>query len=161
MSQQEIDKNFNFERKKHFDFFLPYYQEKNWQVIQDNINGNCKISWDVELEVFVGQCVRVDEKARIKDYGDCLVEIIQDIRTGNLGWLFGEKDYIFYGSWDNIDDIEPTSLYSINSEKLKSYIYGLSGNPEIRISKSGWGITWNIALEWDELIKNEVAKKLI
>jgi hypothetical protein len=160
MSQEEVKEYFDFERKKHFDFFLPYYQEKNWQVMRDNINGNYKIDWDVELEVFVGQCLKIDEKARIGDYGDCLVEIIQDMKTGKLGWLFGDKDYIFYGSWDNPEDTYPSSLYSIKSSLLKKYICELSGNPMIRISKKGWGNTWNIVLDWDNLIKKGIVKKL-
>jgi len=161
MSHEELQNNFSFEKKKHFEFFLPYYQEKNWQVIQDNINGACKISWDVELEVFNGRFVKVDEKALRKEYGNFLVELIQDMRTGNLGWFFGEKDWILYGSWENEENAEPASLYIIDSKKLKNYIYGFKGVGTTVISHAGWGITWNIVLEWDDLIINEVAKKLI
>ena len=141
MSQQETTDNFNFERKKHFDFFIPYYAEKNWNVLKDNINSNQKNDWDVQLEVFANQYVMVDEKALRREYGDFLVEIIQDMKTGNLGWLFGKKDWILYGSWDNPGTIHPTSLYLVKEKELKEYIYSLNGFIKTCISKRGWGTT--------------------
>ena len=161
MSQQEINDNFNLERKKHFDFYLPFYQEKNWQVIEDNINSAHKNPWDVKLEVFGGQYVLVDEKVRTIDYGDCLVEMIQDIKTGTLGWYFGSKDWVLYGSWDNLESVYPKSLYLIKMAELENYINGISGRVETRISKKGWGNTWNIVLNWNDLIKNNIAERLI
>jgi len=161
MSQEEVNNYFEFERKKHFDFFLPYYQEKNWQVIQDNIDGNQPIDWDVKLEISAGNHILVDEKARTGEFGDCLIEVIQDINTKKLGWLFGKKDFILYGSWIDIKSIYPSSLYMINSNKLKEYINNLDGFRKICISKKGWGNTWNLILSWGELINKEVAEKLL
>ena len=161
MNQQEIDDNFSFERKKHFDFFLPFYQQKNWQVFQDNINSNHKNDWDVKLEVFAGEFKLVDEKAIRKEWNDCLVEIIQDIKTKNWGWFFGDKDWILYGSWTDIESNYPSSLYLIKSKELNDYICGLEGLIETRISKKGWGNTYNIVLQWDILIRKGVTTKLI
>lgn len=161
MNQQEIDDNFSFERKKHFDFFIPYYQEKNWQVAEDNINSNQKNDWDVRLEIFVGTYLFVDEKAIRGEWNNFLVEIIQDLESGNLGWIFGKKDWILYGSWDNLEEIRPASLYLVKSKELKEYIYKLKGFIKTCISHKGWGITWNIVLDWNDLIKNNIAEKLI
>jgi hypothetical protein len=161
MSQEEINDNFSFERKKHFDFFLPYYQERNWQVFQDNINSNHKNDWDVKLEVFAGQFVLVDEKAIRKEWNDLLVEIIQDLETGNLGWFYSKKDWILYGSWGNIENTYPTSLYMIKSKELKEYINSLDGFIKTCISKKGWGITYSLILNWEVLINKQIAEKLL
>jgi hypothetical protein len=161
MSQEELKNYFSIEREKHFKFFLPYYQEKNWIVHKDNINGNCAISWDVQLEIEAGKLVLVDEKVREKDKGDFLVEIIQDMKTGKIGWLFGEKDYILYGSWEDLKEDYPKSLYAIDSDGVKNYINSLKGFITTCISKKGWGNTWNIVLDWNNLIIKGIAKKLI
>jgi len=161
MSKEETKTYFDLEKKKHFEFFLPYYEGKNWQVIEDNINGNCPIDWDVKLEVFVNQFVLVDEKVRNGEFNDFLLEIIQDLKTGKLGWFFGKKDYIFYGSWIDLESVYPSSLYSVNSNKLKEYLDGLDRFIKTCISKKGWGNTWNIKLEWSELLEKGIAKKLI
>ena len=161
MNQEEINKYFELEKKKHIEFYLPFYLEKNWQVVQDNINSNHKNDWDVKLEVMAGQFILVDEKVRTKDHRDCLVEIIQDMDTGSLGWLFGKKDRVLYGSWGDINSIYPSSLYSIKVKELKQYIDSLDGFIKICISKKGWGNTWNIILGWDELINKKIVKKLL
>ena len=161
MSQEEVKNNFSFERKKHFEFFLPFYQEKNWQVIQDNIDSNQKNDWDVKLEYFAGQYALIDEKALRNDHNDFLLEIIQDMRTGSMGWFFSKKDWILYGSWADIESIYPSSLYLVKSKELKDYIYSLEGFIETCISKKGWGITWNLKLNWQDLIRRNIAEKLI
>jgi len=152
---------FNIERKRHTEFFLPFYQEKNWQVVQDNIDSNHKNDWDVKLKVFAGQYVLVDEKALLGNFDNFLIEIIQDMKTGNLGWYFSKKDWILYGIWDTAESIEPAKLYLIKSDKLKEYINSLEGFIKICISKKGWGNTWNLVLEWNDLINEGVAKKLL
>jgi hypothetical protein len=161
MSQEEIKTYFNLERKKHFDFFLPYYISCNWQVIEDNINSDHKNDWDVKLETFAGQFVLVDEKVRKGEHSDFLLEVIQDIKTGALGWFFSKHDWILYGSWDDLESVYPTSLYLIKSKELEEYVLGLNGFIKTCISKRGWGNTWNIILYWDELISKSIAQKLI
>ena len=160
-SQEEIQKFFNIERKRHNEFFLPFYIEKNWQVIKDNIDGNCKMDWDVKLEIFAGEYVLVDEKAITGEWNDFLVEIMQDMETGSLGWFFSRKDWILYGSWADIENIYPTSLYLVKAKELEDYIYRLDGFIKTCISKKGWGITYNLVLNWDDLIIKGVAEKLI
>jgi len=161
MSQEETKQYFNLERKKHFEFFIPFYREKNWQLIRDNIDGKIAIGWDVELEVLAGQYKLVDEKVRVGNFNDFLLEIIQDMKTGKLGWFFSKKDWILYGSWDDIEKVYPTSLYLVKSKELKEYINNLGGFISTCISKKGWGNTWNIKLAWNNLIDNRIAEKLI
>ena len=154
-------KEFEFERKKHFEFYLPFYVLRNWQMIQDNIDSNSKNDWDVKLETFVGQFTTIDEKARKGEFDDLLVEMIQDVKTGSLGWLFGDKDWILYGSWVVIESVWPSSLYLVKSKELKDYICELDGFIETCISKKGWGITWNLVFDWQNLLKKGIAEKLI
>ena len=160
-NQQEIKTYFDLERKKHFDFFLPYYQERNWLVIEDNINSDNKNDWDVKLEISAGNYVLIDEKVRKGEFNDCLIEIIQDIKTGKIGWFFSKKDWVLYGSWADLESIYPTSLYVIQSHRLKEYINSLDGFIKTCISKKGWGNTWNLILYWDDLIQKNIAEKLI
>ena len=161
MSKEETKKYFDLERKKHFDFFIPYYKEKHWLMSKDNIDGNTPISWDVRLEVFASKFKLVDEKVRKGDYGDCLIELIQDLKTGKLGWFFGEKDWVLYGSWTDTSATRPSSLYLIRMIQLREYIYSLNGILQTAISHKGWGITWNIILKWDILKDENIVEKLI
>ena len=91
-NQQEIDENFQWEKEIHNKFFLPFYNEHNWIVMEDNIDSNRKNDWDVKLEVFAGVYKKVDEKALRNEYNTCFVEIIQDIETRSWGWIYGDKE---------------------------------------------------------------------
>lgn len=83
------------------------------------------------------------------------------MKTGNLGWFFSEKDWILYGSWAAIESIRPSSLYLIKAKELDEYVCSLEGFIKTCISKKGWGITWNLVLDWDELLKKGITEKLI
>ena len=161
MSQEETKQNFDIERKKHIDFFLPFYQEKNWIVNQDNINSNSPMSWDVRLEIFAGEFKLVDEKVVQSEWNNCLVEIIQDIKTKNWGWLLGEKDWILYSTWADIEADSPSGLYLIKSKELKDHVLSLRGIIKMAISQKGWGHSWNVIFEWDDLIRLKIADKII
>lgn len=155
-----LEKEFEKEKIKHEQFFIPYYREKNWLVVKDNV-GEGKISWDVKLEIEVGVYKLVDEKVRDGEFNDCLIELMQDLKIGNLGWYFGLKDWILYGSWKNFENKNPSSLYLISMNRLKNYLENKNGFINTCISKKGYGITWNIKLDWKELIENKIVERLI
>ena len=162
MSQEEVKDNFKLERKKHFDFFLPFYREKNWQVLEDNIDSGCKNDWDVKLEVFAGKYITVDEKAVRGEYNKCLVEIIQDIKTANLGWFYGNSERILWGNWRQVENVYPSSLYLIDHKKLADYIVLIKeGFVNTWIDKKGWGNTLNLVIDWKILIDKQIAEKLL
>ena len=153
-----------FEKEKHETFFLPFYKKKGWQVLQDNVGFNA--TWDVKLSGnWNGGAYTVDEKARKRSYGDFLVEIMQDLKTGNLGWLYKPKDYYFYAIWADEDlNGEPIKLYSVNANKLKEFMAEnwenlFSGN-KIKISRKGWGTTLFALVLWEDLLFTGVAKDL-
>ena len=128
--------------------------------MEDNIVSNKSLSWDVVLKIN-GNHLKIDEKARHKDYGDFLIEIVQDLRTGNKGWLFKEKDYYFYASWGN--NLEPESFYSVNSKLLQDFIIQnwFDILPKLELSVKGWGVTLFAKLDWQDLIYTKIAKKLL
>ena len=149
------------EKKKHFGFFLPFYRNKNWIVVEDHINNTYASDWDVKLEVFAGRYVLVDEKVIIGNWNNCLVELIQDLKTKNWGWFYKRKDWVLYSIWNDINDIEPTSLYLIKNVELIKHIFSLNGFQKAAICQKGWGLTWNVVFEWDDLIEKGIAEKII
>ena|SRR3990167_910453 len=146
-----------FEKQKHNEFFLPYYKERGWTVLEDNIGKST--DWDVYLETPEGKFT-IDEKARNKEYGDFLVEIVQDLKTGTRGWLFKKKDYYFYASW--LSEKLPSSFWCIDAQKLQEFVIKnwKSLLPNMGISEKGWGITLFAKIFWDDLLFTKIAKRL-
>ena len=171
-AKKQMNKEFeefrDFERQKHFGFFLPFYQKKGWKVIKDNINSDTAAFWDVILKKD-GKTWKIDEKARNGEWNDCLVEIIQDLKGINtekpaIGWVVEcEKstDFLLYGSWEKGEEIKPSSLYAIHAKKLWKYVSEIGGKPKICLSPRGFGNTLNFLLPWRDLVGNEIAKKII
>lgn len=144
-----------FEKEKHDTFFLPYYKQRGWKVIQDNIGFYAH--WDVLLDMD-GVESKIDEKARQGEYKDFLVEVMQDLRTGNKGWLYGEKDYYFYASWAKSE--QPSSFYAVKSDGLKSLIANEWEKLPKKISRKGWGVTLFVTIPWQDLELLDIAKRL-
>lgn len=161
MKQMEtFEELVQFETRKHCEFFLPYYEKRGWEVLQDNLGKNT--DWDVKLMID-GKTLTIDEKARQREYGDFLAEIVQDLKTGDCGWIFKPKDYYFYASWNNIKNKEPASFYVINAPILQRFILDNWKIllPKMEISEKGWGITLFAKLSWEDLIFTKIAKRII
>ena len=155
----ETFENFaQFEKRKHDEFFLPYYQTKGWEVLQDNLGK--KTDWDVKLRID-GKVYTVDEKARQREYGDFLVEIVQDLKTGNKGWVFKEKDFYFYASWVG-EEKEPRSFYTIRSPALQRFVITNWKTllAKMEISEKGWGTTLFAKVMWEDLVFTKIAKSM-
>ena len=134
---------------------------RGWPVIEDNKNKDVPIGWDVKLQLSPNVSVLVDEKARTRDWGDCLVEIIQDMVKCSPGWLYSEKDWVLYGSWDDVGVVYPVSLYLIKIKELRDYVFSQRVPLSTKIAPDGWGLTWNVVFQWHELISNHIAEKLL
>ena len=127
------------------------YQKQGIEVLEDKI-GRGKYDWDVKLKLSDGRIITVDEKVRTREWGDFLVEIIQDLKTGNIGWLYKKKDFYFYASWDNEDNIEPSSFYIIDAHRLVDFIVdNWDKLQKQKISKKGYGVTLNVVVLWEDL----------
>ena len=107
----------------------------------------------------------IDEKALRNDYGNFIVEIIQDLNTGHLGWIYKPKNLYFYGSWRNPIDEEPSSLYSVDAELLKQFLAVnwkvLFNGGKVKISEKGWGTTLFAIINWQDLLYTNIAEKFI
>lgn len=140
---------FKFEKDKQI-IFNTYYKRKGWKVKRVNGKENKKFNCLVDIG---GKLWKFEEKARSKDWNDLLVEITQDAETNSPGWIYySEADYILYSTPDN--------FYAINFKKLKKYVEKYGENYNFIISDKGWGKTINIAIPWELLIKNNIAKKV-
>lgn len=158
LGKSNMNEFLDFEKQKHTEFFLPYYKKKGWVILQDNLGKST--DWDVYLETPEGKFT-IDEKARSKDYNDFLVEIVQDLKSGNKGWLFKDKNYYFYASWET-KEINPTSFYCIDANKLQEFVVKNWKVllPTMQISEKGWGITLFANISWQDLLFTKVAKRL-
>lgn len=99
----------------------------------------------------------VEEKFRKQDYGDFLIEIMQDIATANLGWYYKTKaDFIFY-----IIDIR--YIYIVKWPKFKQWFGSNYRKSGYKLTKSdeGFGATINIAINWANIPSNLYEKRII
>jgi len=140
---------FEFEKKKR-NFFDSYYKKKNWPFKRISGPENKRYNSLVEI---AGKKFKFEEKARSSDYGDFLVELVQDTETQSPGWLYYcEADYILYST--------PTCFYAVNFHKLKDFMRKQGGGYPLKISTKGWGKTTNAAVPWRDLIAHGIAKEI-
>lgn len=147
MKTKEEFIKFEKEQRKYFN---NYYRKKGWQC--KRIYGKENIKYDCLIEI-ENKWIKIQEKAASYDYGGCLVELIQDIKTNNKGWLYTcQADYIIYKILDN--------LYWIDMRKLKNHMRESGGNYDNLISDKGWGKTVFIIIPWEIIINNKIGNKI-
>jgi len=155
MSQQEWEKFLKFEKEKHDNFFIPYYKKKGYKIIEDWVGKNSP--YDVKIEKD-GRLIKIEEKARSQIYDDLLVEVMQDLESGKLGWFYNTTaDLLLYGMWGN--KIEPEMMYVVNMQKLRKLVMNEFLKFEDKISVKGYGITFNKIINWSDLLWNKIATK--
>ena len=130
----KIDECFEKERgsQKLIDQFYKY---QGWNYDR---SGSCE-TYDVIIEE-----AKVEEKFRYEDYGDFLIEVMQDVISCNMGWYYKtHAERIFY-------IIKDKTLYSIDWFYFKKWLKNNYSNLRItgRISVQGYGLTVNIAIKW-------------
>ena len=138
---------FAYEREKQ-KFFNKFYQERNWPYKRifgkENKKYDCVILID-------GKWIKVEEKHRIKIWPDMAVELVQDIKTNNPGWLYyTEADWIFYGMGERI--------YLVEVPKLRKFVELYKDKFDIKVSKKGWGNTENLIIPWPIITQNNLGK---
>ena len=102
---------------------------------------------------------KVEEKYREKDYGDFLVEIIQDAISNNPGWFYSE-------SFDRMSYVilcgyKPKIIYWIHWGNFKEWFFNYLSNNKRQtavISPAGYGLTINISVPWG-VIPTTVVKR--
>lgn len=156
-SKQEWDEFREFEAKKH-KWFLYQYPKLGMRVIEDT--SDQKLAWDVVVD-YKGKVLKIDEKARQKDYGDILVEDQQDVDTSNKGWLHSEIDGIFYASWVNPLDKEPSSAYMINLKEFRILYEDIKHTMKENVSTKGFGRSVFKTIAPDGLLSMGVATRVV
>lgn len=148
------------EAKRHKEFFLPMYPRLGMKVIQDIFDDTKTNDYDVIVE-YHGKRYKVDEKARNKDYGDLLVEVMECLRDGRLGWLYKKIDYLFYASWAKPEEEKPFSAYIVRMPNLKEFVIENWDELPEHFSKKGYGLTMNKKVAWRDLEYLKIAKRIV
>jgi hypothetical protein len=122
----------------------------------------------------VGREIKVEEKFRTSIFDDFLIELLGDVRhplidqsSGKfvhhkIGWFYYcDADYVMYAMCDSPLAEEANKIYSVDIKKLKTLFPDFIKNNVYtipKLSKKGIGYSLNIAIPWDILEMNEVAK---
>lgn len=123
------------ESRKIVDLF---YKSQGWKFDRSRA---CQ-TYDVIIEG-----IKVEEKFRYDDYGDFLIEIMQDVNTCNWGWYYKtEASRIFYV-------VKDKKIYSVDWNKFKDWLKKDYFKLRIhgRVSVQGYGLTVNIAIKWGDI----------
>src|SRR3990167_10587470 len=103
--------------KKADPFLDRLYNKLGGQIIKRAPNYKFD-DWDKILK-FKNITYKIEEKARIGTYEDVLIEIIEDLKTGDLGWFYQTKaERLIYCLFENKKSQEPYVVYKFAIEKL-------------------------------------------
>lgn len=90
----------------------------------------------------------IEEKFRGAVWDDVLVEIVQDLASGDLGWLYHcQSDYLHYFMCPNWQYIE--AMYRIKWQPFRKWLieeYMPNRRLKFVISRQGYGLTLNISV---------------
>ena len=141
------------ETKSQFEFedAMNKYMDIYYKDIGYSINWNGDRQKDVTL-YYNNMPTLVEHKYRQAEYPDILVEIMQDVESHDLGWLYlcGADDLHYIICLDK----KPRYYYSIPMNKFKIWFFKWLKNkkyPQYRTSLDGWGITLNLAVPINEI----------
>lgn len=151
-----ITDEFNFEEHVR-EWSLKLYKQLGFEVIKLDKKDE---SADFILK-YNNKLYRIEEKVRRKYYPDLCFEIMQDVKTCSLGWVYKcNADYIFYIYWDMNKDV-CKYIYKIKWAKCKNYVMNNLINHKYKVGKSigGWGYTIFLIIPWLLLEKNKIAER--
>lgn len=131
-----------------------WYIQYGFEIV--NRDGNKKRDLVLARD---GKQIRIEEKYREKDYGDLLIELVQDLVSNNPGWLYAESmDRLCYVI---LDGYRPKTIYWIDWIKFKDWLFTYLSINKIQkaiISPAGYGLTLNLSIAWDK-IPGDLCKK--
>ena len=159
-SKLDWEKFRELEEIRHKGFFLPAYELFGYEVVEDIFDDVKTNDYDVIVKDRAGKLYKVDEKARQRDYDDLLVEVMQCLRAGRIGWLYKPIDMIFYASWTEPEGA-PSSAYLVDLSRLKEFVIeNYEELPEF-FSTKGYGLTLNKRTSWKVLEDLKIAEKVV
>lgn len=163
-SKTDWDRFRALERQRHFEFFLPAYAKLNYTVVKDYIDASHAMDHDVLVKTYTRDGLsKIDEKARDGDYDDLLVEVLQCMKTGKVGWIYHQIDLLFYASWRDPGTKEPTSAYLVDFRQLRDFVTDAGNFRQLEtvISTKGYGVTLNKKVAWLDLTYTHIAQKIV
>jgi len=144
----EAEKREFFDFEKYAQMILDgYYESRNHTVDRTSA---CK-----KYDCIIDGQYKVEEKFRQEEYGDILIEVIQDMNTNAPGWFFETGcNYLHYVF---IENSSIKRFIRINWDKFKSWClsdYFVSHkHPNTVISPRGWGLTVNLSVPINDIPK--------
>jgi len=148
-NQGEVNENFAFERSCQ-PFADAFYISRGYKI--DRVQGKQNKLGDVYLSKN-GSVFLIEEKFLRQELNFMFVEIVQDVKTNNIGWLwYTGSEYIFY--------CMPETQYFCHTERLRNFIREFGDFYKTLISRKGWGQTENKAVDWGTVIHKKIAKKV-
>lgn len=145
-----------FDLEKKASVFLNMFYEKLGGEIIKDAPKQVFDDWD-KIVKFEHITYKIEEKARIGLWDDLLVELIEDLKTGDLGWFYQTKaDKIIYSFFETEESPEPKVIYALSVIDMKQYVFSNMKEliMESRLSPKGYGLTLNV------FIPLELAKQI-
>jgi hypothetical protein len=135
-----------------------YYKERG--IIIDRSNS-CK-QYDLRMSQN-GTSYLVEEKFNFTDrnYNQMIVELIQDAKTGDLGWFYHVKcDHLFWFYCPSDRRSRPNLLYVIDWLYFKDYVFErMEEWVYMHFNDKNYGLTLNIPINLTDILKEGIADR--
>ena len=154
------------EKQEEFEDRMDIYMLRLYVFNEYGIWWNGDEKKDITL-LIDGKIQLVEHKYRRcpgRIWDDILVEIMQDMKTHNLGWIYGcGADRLYYVICQGeINNENVSYYYDIDMPKFKEWLFGwlkTEKRPQHIKSLNGYGITDNIAVPLDIIPEKIIIKK--
>jgi len=135
-----------------------YYQERGYS---SDRTTSCK---QYDLRLYKNDySYLVEEKFNFTDreYKDMIVELIQDAKSGDLGWFYHVKCDRLHWFYCPVDRISrPNVLYSIDWFYFKDYVFDrMKEWVSMHFNDQGYGLTLNMRVCLADLVSEGIANK--
>jgi len=137
----EAEKREFFDFEKYAQMILDEYYESRSHTVDRT--QSCR-----QYDCIIDGQYKVEEKFRQSEYGDILIEVIQNLNTNAPGWFFETRcDYLHYVFMDDsiIKRFIRLKWNKFKSWCLSDYFVSHKHNKTI-ISSKGWGLTVNLSI---------------
>ena len=155
-----FEKDMNQYMRAYYDLYGCTY---DWNAVKNNFIGDKKK--DVTL-YYDNQKFLIEHKFRRVIYPDVLVEINQDIKTNNSGWLYecGAEVLLYIICRPTEGVVQPIYFYKIEFKLFKNWFFSwleTEQHPNFRICKDkGYGITLNTVVPINDIPEDIISPKV-
>ena len=139
MSSESYEKNVEWERKIQQKLNKIYVDVLGLDVISRK--GERRFDLTVRDQKTL-QSYTLEEKIIKNVYPLLSVELIQDLKTGSLGWIYTESPDLFH--WVMCQEEEPKIIYQVSFVSFKKWYLENAKHfyPDtFRVEPDGWGLT--------------------